>query len=513
MSATGVAAPNLAAATAAAQLAHDGGNAVDAAIAASLVACVNEPGICSVGGGAYVTIWPSQGPPLTVDGQVEMPGKGLPPDAFDRGHFPITTDYGGGITTTIGYGSIATPGALAALGQAQREHGRAPWAEVVAPAAQIARDGFPMGRASTYYLDYVHLDLYGWHPTSHAAIHDDDGTLIPTGGLVRLPELADALDHLAEEGWETAYVGDLGKVIADDVQANDGILTRADLEGYRAIDRPSLVGRLGGWELATNPVPAIGGVTLLSMLRLMDGHASLDGAGVRRLVEVQDAVLGFRVRHVDGVEDSERALGRLLELGKGDLARLVEIAHASGPTSPSTIHTSVVDGDGAAAAVTASAGYGSGVMVPGTGIWMNNCLGEHELNVRGLHALDVGTRLPSNMAPTVGRHDDGRVLAIGSPGADRITTAILQTMVAMEAGLDLEAAIRHPRLHVRHVDGEAFVSHEEDLDLPPLDLPARPEHSLAMFFGGVGAVVRRPGGGIEVGADPRRTGDTAIAHI
>lgn len=522
---TGIAAPNALAAQAAADVVGLGGNAVDAAIAATVVATVSEPGICGLGGGAYVGVWPRSGPPATIDGYVEMPGRGLPREAFDQGHHAITTGYGGGVTTTIGWGSIATPGTLAALGAAHEEHGRAPWKDILGPAVEAARTGFAMGKASTYYLDYVHLDIYGWQPESHATIHDEGGVLIPTGGLVTIPVLADALEHLGEEGWRTAYAGDLGKVIADAVQAGDGILTRADLEAYEAVVRPSLVGELAGWHLATNPTPAIGGVTLLAMLRLMDGFRTTspsgaqDEVGLRRMIAVQDAVLGFRVRHVDGARDMGSALGLLLELSTGELEALAEVARGDGPTSPSTIHTSVVDGDGASCSITASSGYGSGAMA--AGMWMNNSLGEHELNVRGVHALPVGTRLPSNMAPTVGRHDDGRVISIGSPGADRITTAILQTMVAMAAGMRLEDAVRQPRLHVQHVpvsEGssrggavEPLVHHEQDLDLPDVGLPVRVHDEANMYFGGAGAVLRHPGGGIEAAADPRRTGHATTA--
>ncbi len=508
-----MAAPNKVAADAAADLVADGGNAVDAAIAATLVANVNEPGICALGGGAYVTVWPAGQRPATIDGYVEMPGRGLPPDAFHKGYFTVHTEYGGGVHTSIGYGSIATPGTLAALGRAHDELGRAPWEAVLAPAIAVARDGFSMGKASSYYLDYVHQDIYGWHPESFRTIHDADGDLVPTGGLVRIPDLADALEHLGDAGWRSAYVGDLGKTLADDIAANDGILTRADLQAYEEVVRPSLQAQVGGWTFATNPLPAIGGVTLLSILRLMDGFDLRSEAGLRRMVEAQDAVLGFRVRHVDAAKDQQEQLRILLELGQGEIEALAEAARgASGPTSPSTIHTSVVDGNGTACSITASNGYGSGVMVPGTGMWMNNSLGEHELNVRGVHALAVGTRLPSNMAPTVAQHENGQVLAIGSPGADRITSAVAATVGAMSSGLALEDAIRHPRLHVQHVDGEALVHHERDLDLPDVGRPVRIHDPVNMYFGGTGAVLREPGGGIQVGADPRRTGDTAVAR-
>lgn len=517
---TGIAAPNGVAAQAAADVVAEGGNAIDAAIAATLVATVNEPGICGLGGGAYLGVWPARGPSATFDGYVEMPGRGMPSDAFGGGYHEISTGYGGGVTTSIGFGSIATPGTLAALGTAHDELGRAPWREVIAPAIACARDGFAMGSASSYYLDYVHQDIFGWHPDSFATIHDAEGVLIPTGGTVTIPALADALEHVADEGWQTAYAGDLGKVIAEAVVDGGGLLTREDLEAYEAVVRPCLVGTLGGWTLATNPVPAIGGAALLAMLRLMDGWSlgsgdRWDADGVRRMVEVQDAVLGYRVRRVDGAADLRGRLDMLLELSQGELSELAAAARGDGPTSPSTIHTSVVDGEGSACSITASSGYGAGAMI--AGMWMNNSLGEHELNVRGVHALPVGTRLPSNMAPTVGRHEDGRVISIGSPGADRITTAILQTMVAMTAGMPLEEALRRPRLHVQHVrrDGdsgpfEPIVHHESDLDLPEVGLPTRVHDEANMYFGGAGAVVRHGNGRVEAAADPRRTGRALV---
>ncbi|MBW3620939.1 MAG: gamma-glutamyltransferase family protein, partial [Actinobacteria bacterium] len=181
--------------------------------------------------------------------------------------------------------------------------------------------------------------------------------------------------------------------------------------------------------------------------------------------------------------------------------------------SPSTVHISATDGDGAACAITASAGYGSGVMPPGTGLWLNNCLGEHELNRRGLHAWDPGDRLPSNMAPTVARADTGASLAIGSPGADRITTAILQTVLRFTAGASLADAIAAPRVHVRHAaDGSVLrVGYEEGLVMPDLALPTQRYHPHAMFFGGVTATLRHADGRLVAAADPRRGGGTVVS--
>jgi gamma-glutamyltranspeptidase/glutathione hydrolase len=187
-----------------------------------------------------------------------------------------------------------------------------------------------------------------------------------------------------------------------------------------------------------------------------------------------------------------------------------------GARSPSTVHVSVVDSTGSACAITASSGYGSGATVPGTGIWLNNCLGEHELN-RGQRP-QPGERLASNMAPTVGRSADGGVLAIGSPGADRITTALAQVLAAFANGAaTLGEAISRPRLHVNHLDGPqdgnvaVRVEAEEDMPLPDLGIPVRHHHRHSMFFGGVSATHRDATGQLAAAGDPRRSGATAVS--
>ncbi len=240
---------------------------------------------------------------------------------------------------------------------------------------------------------------------------------------------------------------------------------------------------------------------LLQMRSLGHGTWTVEMAG--RLIDVQTHVMRFRERYLD----------RSDELGT-DIDRLLMLANSapSALASPSTVHTSAVDADGLACAITASAGYGSGVMPPGTGIWMNNSLGEVEINKRGFHALRPGTRIPSNMAPTCGRSDNGSVLSIGSPGADRITTAILQTLTNfIHLGMPLQEAVDFPRLHVEWPrQDQRRVAYEPGMPVDRIDVPQRRFDTLDMFFGGVTAVCFAPPGRFEIAADIRRTGGTAI---
>ncbi len=486
-----VAAPNPASADAGAAVARAGGNAVDAAIAAALVAMVNEVGIVSLSSGGFVTVQPSAGgAAYTVDGWMDMPGRpptGPPAGRADRGTWDVRTAYGGGVEVTIGPGSVAAHGSVAALEEAHRRDGRLPWRELVVPAVDVARDGFRIGAASRYYLDHVHETVFGWDPASRAVLHDADGSI--TSGLVVVPDLVGSLELIAAEGAATLHTGDLARLVGDDVQRRGGLLGAADLAAYAPVVRPALVTRVGGWTLATAPPPSLGGVVVAAMLRLLDDRprGPWTPDDVAHLVRVQRAVLGHRLDVLDHTDDLVRDAADFLDRVDHDHVGVLE--------SGSTAHVSATDSEGGACSLTVSSGYGAGMIAAGTGIWLNNCLGEQELNPRGLHGLPPGTRLLSNMAPTVGHHTDGSALAIGSPGADRITTAIAQVLAGfVNGGLSLQDAVDHPRVHL-HRAGR-----------PGEELKVEPPEAPTMYFGGVGAALVRPDGSLDAAADPRREG-------
>jgi gamma-glutamyltranspeptidase/glutathione hydrolase len=242
-----------------------------------------------------------------------------------------------------------------------------------------------------------------------------------------------------------------------------------------------------GWRLATNPPPAVGGVAVAAMLALLDGvpgQGSWNPKELERLVDVQHAVFGRRLAELDE-EDVRKLEGqKLLDLAAGGDLRAL--------SSPSTATVSVVDDEGDACAITVSSGYGSGVMTPGTGIWLNNALGEQELVHGGPHSLAPGTRLTSNMAPSVARRDsDGAVLAISSPGSDRIPTAIAQVYALYTHG---------------------GLSLEDDLPVSgSTSLPTRPMPPHSMYFGGVAAAFWDPVEGLTAVGDPRRTGAVSVS--
>jgi gamma-glutamyltranspeptidase/glutathione hydrolase len=303
------------------------------------------------------------------------------------------------------------------------------------------------------------------------------------------------------------YGGELGQRVAAGVRANGGLLGIEDLQNYQARVRAPVRARIGEWDVATNPPPAVGGACLAGMLLVFEqlGLGDEPTERVRHMVNAQRAVLGYRADHLDGAHQNlPDEVQRLLSLAKlGDPALL---------GSPSTSHVSVVDRKGLACAITASAGYGSGAMVEGTGFWLNNSLGELDLHTKGLSNFVPGERLASNMAPTIARRvSDNAVLAIGSPGASRITTAIAQVLVNFAAAdMNLTDAVDYPRLHVELAPHQRTIAFEPGLPVvASRDLAPRPFTGPSMYFGGVQAVLWSPEEGLFGVADARRGGHVA----
>jgi len=489
------------AADAAAEVAHGGGNAVDCALAASFLTVNTEPGVCALGGSAFITVWPADDNPVTIDGNVAVPGIGLAADERGRGGVEIELDYGGGVQTIVGAGSVAVPGTLAAMYHAWQKFGSIPWREILAPSIRACRAGFPLPAACRYYLGYSGELVFDRSRDGSEALRRADGSLRDTGETIVVPHLADSLELIADQGARAFYEGDLADAITRHIRDGDGMLTIDDLANYRAIERKPLLAEIGDWQLASNPPPAVGGAVLTAMLLACAdlGRSGWHAGSLGRLIESQRACLDFRQRNLDLADDVAPEAARLIEAARDGslLARW---------TSASTVHTSVVDDAGEGCAITASSGYGSGEMPDGTGLWLNNCLGEIELNRRGLDAGPPGARLPSNMAPSVARRP-GAVLAVGSPGADRITTAMQQFLINyLQFSMPLEAAVSHPRVHVDTSGPTVQLKAEPGLDLPETDLPLSIFPGLSMYFGGVGAAVYDQQDGFDVAADPRREG-------
>ncbi len=492
------------AADAAEEIADLGGNAIDCGIAAAMCSINTQPGVCALAGGAFVTIWGPGDEPVTIDGNVAIPGIGL------RGNITppvesVSLDYGGGIETLVGASSVAVPGTLAALHLASLRFGALPWRELMEPSIRATREGFPLAAACHYYLGYSGDAIFGRSADGHRALHHDDGALRGSAELIVIPGLADSMAAIAEDGERIFYEGEIGRRIVDHVQAQGGLLTMDDMRDYSPEIRNSLLVESGDWKIATNPLPAIGGANLAAMLLCFGTgrFSAWDEASLLKLVQAQHAAMRYRQAKLDVADDVTGPATDMLDLAaSGELI--------SKWSSGSTVHTSAVDESGLACSITASSGYGSGEMPAGTGLWLNNCLGELELNQHGLQAGPPGARLPSNMAPACAKSDSA-TLAIGSPGADRITTALHQFLVNfIQLDLDLGQAIAHPRIHLKVDEFECDLAIEPGIMVPETGFTVTRFDEINMYFGGVVAALFDSADGFDAAADPRREGGTFI---
>ena len=504
------------AAEAAAEVYRSGGNAADAAVAAAAAVAVTEPLLSSLGGGGFALVRRPEdvvganggpGGAELIDYYDCMPGKGLPPSAFGAGGSPTTVilKYGAGVKSIVGAASCAVPGSLRGWELLLERHGRLTLRQTLAPAIRFAREGFELCKTSGMWFAVAEEVL---KLTDETRKNFYTGNRVYSiGEEVRFPELADTLEAVGEEGADLFYEGELAKRISSYILREGGIITEEDLATYEAIVREPLSFAYSGRTVHTNGPPSAGGPTLAQMMRVISGYdlAALPDADYAKILAgAMKYALEDRERSY--TEISENAL--FAERLTGE--EYVDAQRARIFGSPNTTHLSCVDETGLTISITASMGYGSGIVVPGTGIPMNNVLGEPELNPKGFHALKPGKRLISSMSPTILSSPDGDLVSLGSPGASRIPTAIMQTLVnVVDFKLPLETAVYAPRFHA---EGNLFAY---EAGACRADLSAY-EQVLAydeptMFFGGVNAVRRTPEGLFEAAADPRRSGGVAFA--
>jgi gamma-glutamyltranspeptidase/glutathione hydrolase len=488
-----------------------GGGAVDAVCAAAFASAVAESPLTGPGAGGFLLARMPGGPPLLLDFFVAAPGlgpKGRPLNPAQLRSF--TVPFGGADQVFhIGPASVAVPGMLAGLAEAARRLGRMALGELAEPAARLAREGVVLTR-ETAYLHQILAEMLTATPAA-AAVYAPGGRLAGEGERIRFPDLAETLGHIGEAGPHTMRDGPLAAAIATHLAETGGVVTAEDLAAYRVIERPPLEVAYRDVTLLTNPPPSSGGPLIAAALREMEQGPPASEAveHYRAIVRAGAAANALRDdRFIQDLleEDSmERLWARRAEAG-----RRPEGAPSRKPAG-STTHVSAVDAEGGMASLSSSNGSGSGVVVPGTGILLNNMLGEEDLNPGGFGLLAPGTRMTSMMAPTLLMRAGEPVLALGSAGSNRLRSAILQTVInVVDGDMGAADAVRRPRVHPEGdgVDVEGGVPDEAVAALAADGHRLRRWGELNLFFGGVSlaGIGRR---GLDAAGDPRRGGAAA----
>jgi gamma-glutamyltranspeptidase/glutathione hydrolase len=516
-----VAAGHPATAQAAVDILEEGGNAVDAAIAAIWTSTIAEAPLTGIGAGGFATIRTARGEFLSVDFFVDMPGKGLElsMDQRTRGFHPVDIDFGRKIQRFyIGGGAVGVPGLPAGVEHLHRRFGSLSMERLVAPACRVAREGIQVTQALS---DMVRiLGKITCAVDEGKRFYCPNGTMPLGGDMLFAPAAARFMEDFARRGAEPFYRGDVAERLIAAVSEGGGFLTGEDLASYRVVERPPEQAHLSDITLHMAPPPGIGGALIAFSLSLLDGQLkSLDSHGMIQLAAALTATDAFRRDLVNplmntaypgglhsdpSVLRSYQNMYEHLRENPGELAVSVP-SSANG----STTHLSVLAADGSACSVTTSNGEGSNIWIEDLGIHINNMVGEEDLHPCEFHGYPSGVRLASMMAPTIAVSKDGRTVALGSGGSNRLRSAILQVLLHhLGGGMELEKATSHPRMHMERgvLDVEPGFAPQvlDALVSAGLVVNRWPESNL--YFGGVHAAAQDETGRFFAAGDPRRGG-------
>jgi gamma-glutamyltranspeptidase/glutathione hydrolase len=510
-----VAAGHNATANAGREILEAGGNAVDAAVASAFAGCVAEPLLTGLGAGGYMLVHDAEtGRQELFDFGVVMPGKGLNRKTSEMTPTPV--DFGGTIQMFHGgHAAVGVPGFVAGLCAAHKKYGSLPLTELIKPAKKLAVSGVEI----TSQQDYLIEILYGVVSVTAESkkLFTKNGKRLSQGDLFANKEISNTLDEIAATAGNSIYNGELANLLIKEIEHGGGYITRGDLADYKVISRNPVAINYRGSQIITNPPPSSGGALLAHSLSLLTGFdlKKMEWHSSDHLFHLLGAMMvtnAVRKNLFDSSVNEEDILERLLadKLIKEGAAKI---------KSPlgNTTHISVMDTNGNAVSMTSSNGSGSGVAVPGTGILLNNILGEEDLNPGGFHKHPVGYRMTSMMSPTIVIKGNKPTLAIGSAGSSRIRSAILQVISnILDFEMDIKSAIDAPRIH--NEGAGTIVELEKGIPQEIANKIAKDGHhvnlwkSVNLFFGGVQAAGIDPKTGKLTGAgDPRRGGVAVIA--
>lgn len=525
-----------ASARAGAEVLADGGNAVDAAVAAAFAACTAEPTLTGPGGAGFATVHLPNGEDHCFDFFASVPGID---GTVDIAGVPVPVDVLFGATTQtfhVGPQSVAVPGFVKGVLHIHGRFGSLPLERVLEPGIRMAREGITMPPAQAYCHHLLTPILT--RTAAGRAVFAPAGPMLVAGDRFAQPDLAGTLELIASEGADAFYRGDIAREIAEWSAREGGLITRADLEQYQVVEYEPVRGTWRNFEFVTPPPPSSGGALIAYTLRVLErANGGVDGPaidvespdGLQQLVAALIAANGIRGSEFDDWLYGSGLVPWLLSedvVGRGD--ELFAAAHDGLVPPPSsrlgsTTHLSVLDADGGAVSMTTTTGCGAGEFVGRTGIHMNNMMGEEDL-LPVEHVLRPGERLTSMMSPSIVIADRRPMLVTGSAGSSRLRGAIVQTLLRVlesrRIGGDvaslqsrLDAAVQAPRVHAE----AGVVQVESGYPEPAVARLAELGHELNrwpgtnMYFGGSNMAAVDSDGSFAAAGDHRRGGGSYLA--
>ncbi len=458
---------NAIASTVGADVLRAGGTAVDAAVATAFALAVTHPTAGNIGGGGFLLFRQASGEADAYDFREMAPARSTPTMFLQDGKYSQGLHHDS-------YLSVGVPGTVAGLHMAWKERGKLPWKRLVEPAVALARDGFVVTDGLARSLRSI-LPSMKNYPASVAQF-SKNGVPYAAGDVLKQPDLARTLQAIADRGPAGFYEGEVAALLEKDMAAHGGLITREDLAAYVPKKRVPIKGTYRGYDVMSMPPISSGGVGLIEQLNILEGY-DLKAAGFRSAASVHLMTEAMRRAYADRARylgdpdfNPQMPVGRLVSKEyAADLRRTISAARASKSSpasfewpaeSDETTHLSVVDADRNAVSLTYTleAGYGSGIVAPGTGFLLNNEMGDFNAGpglttAEGLIGTDPNLAAPrkrmlSSMTPTIVSKDGALFMVTGSPGGRTIINTVLHTVVnAIDYGMGAQATVDAPRFH------------------------------------------------------------------
>ncbi len=444
-----------------------GGNAVDAAVAVGFALAVTHPSAGNIGGGGFMLVRFADGRKTFLDFREMAPAKASRDMYLDASGNP-TKD------SVIGWRASGVPGTVRGLETAHKKYGKLAWSKLVTPAADLAKNGFPLSYGTARSLKSARN--LAASPESKR-IFQNNGNFFEPADLFKQPELAKVLERIAKHGSEDFYSGETAKKLVSEMAANGGTITLEDLAHYKAVERTPLEGKYRGFDIITAPPPSSGGIGILQMLAMLkktDFAASGAGSAksIHFMAEAMRRYYADRAEFMGDPDFYKVPVSKLLNPKYVDTRRAtIDADHATSSDevrpgdintkeSTETTHYSIVDAEGNAVAVTytLNGGYGSGVTVPGLGFLLNNEMDDFSVkpgapNMYGAiggeaNSIVAGKRPLSSMTPSIVLKDGKPFLIVGTPGGTRIITSVFEVIVnVLDFNMNVQDAVNAPRFH------------------------------------------------------------------
>ena len=426
-------------------------NAADVMITSIVTSMVTDLGVVAPTSSGLLTLYDGKtNKSHTIDGYF------VSPKSFkgnDHEEHRVVLTYGGHVETCKGANTFAVPGIYKILDFLYQNYASLPLDKLLEFPIKIAKNGFKLTQPTKDYFQHSLEPIFMWHDYSKIILENVANNI--DNAIVKLDKLSDSLSHLANEGFNDFYEGDVSKEILKTIEQEGGHVTTEDFENYQLIEDSKFNFSYKNLNLTGHAGPSIGGLMVLKYIEELN-----KGRTLQSLIDV------YKTR-----KNNYEFFGDRQTIIKQEILNLSR--------SSSTIQVNTSDDLNNHFSITFSSGYGSGVLCPNTGMYFNNSLGEIELNPQGFLGDTKGDRLISNMSPLVIKTDDG-ITTIGSPGADRISSAIAQVLINYSMNNDWKKAIDAPRFHV---NGDGTVRAEPGSLEIDKNITITEEYD--MYFGGV----------------------------